>query len=1212
MSQFEYNLTNTELLQDVNTLQYQYKVTVNSRTNLLKDVNIKSGLLHILRQLQTIHTTHNCYYQMEISFSELKKKYLKSGIFNLHKTSGSDGWRNGPLMLEALLQQVITSSENLFLDNSFQCNIFVMKTDHVRGFRHCGKQQYRSKMCKDHVRKATAMFPGLGPLFLNQLANGIFDLALFYNLNNDNCILYTFYAAFLLLTFDRNILRIISLLFELKSISNVEHYIWSHLHMPKETFEEEKLILIIKRWTTILKNDILLFTLDSERNEFELSYSTNFFSQRQPIKLALNGSHLSVIYQNYNLSKKTIFCDFCRRNVQYGIFRYHKCKNRKCVVCFEYLSDCVQDPQSTEHCSKCFKVFRNMKCKDIHMKLSKTNCQRYLKCSLCKQIHSKVPKHECGKTFCSRCLSLHEKASLCPLFKKNSPNSDKKKIIYFLYIEKNTKSLVCSWMRYDTEELKIYNKTSIETFKYTDKDFEKLSSIHFGEHKLNEDFLNKIFQPNSKSDDVLIYVISDFDDICNMKFKKPKYFTFKNSITRIKTQHYVLARSDKVVPFQPIYLLYLMSTYLSINPILMCNKIMDYSDIETLTHDKIMDSFNNSNLDFINWFSRRITQLMPDFKSKYTNEMSFFIERGLSIVYIFNMSYKQTKDFFLRHFAQYRNQIENSNSITSMGFSILQSSCDHIGIPVLSPSMYTLKNTSRQEICCVGEIGNYHLEQYPKHKIFCITHNNGVQWKMGRLSLDFYCFDCKIGIQVTGLFKYICPKHNIKIKNADIFQSQHKMHQNTEFKRKLILEGAPDVDLIYTIATCCINRNEFPHEFENDRRFFYPGLGENIQKRMMEFKQEQYMKINVQDCIRSSLTLYLKQNVSLDSKSDWTMTKLDVNFAYIQSIYSNEYCLPTGQEDFYVGQAAKEMFPKLLESNKFAFVKLKIIYPENILPFIPFRMKNKLMYSVCHKCCLQIGNANGPILKCNYGHLDSEKSFIFSMYLVDIRFMLKNIPGFTINDIEILQLQVFNADPCIKLKGLCQDIFKLKKDVTDKFSKAILKSTVLQGLGRFSLNLIESGQNTTVFKSKDKLRLFLESKKILSVSRLDNCLLGIMRTKFNNFDLYSKSAKAGVCSPFFGMANSILRQEMYKIYLDMRINPNRELIRIDTDSVLILHKKSDNLTDIFQRQFSYKIELDKILSCKSFSIQSHLLESDNFKLLKTCGLSLSLSERMNL
>ena len=64
----------------------------------------------------------------------------------------------------------------------------------------------------------------------------------------------------------------------------------------------------------------------------------------------------------------------------------------------------------------------------------------------------------------------------------------------------------------------------------------------------------------------------------------------------------------------------------------------------------------------------------------------------------------------------------------------------------------TIFNTSKYEICFCEVLNKFHHEKFSNHYVKSYVNGNGQQYSKGRLSVDWYCEQCKISIFVEGNF----------------------------------------------------------------------------------------------------------------------------------------------------------------------------------------------------------------------------------------------------------------------------------------------------------------------------------------------------------------------------------------------------------------------------------------------------------------------------
>ena len=354
--------------------------------------------------------------------------------------------------------------------------------------------------------------------------------------------------------------------------------------------------------------------------------------------------------------------------------------------------------------------------------------------------------------------------------------------------------------------------------------------------------------------------------------------------------------------------------------------------------------------------------------------------------------------------------------------------------------------------------------------MFSNVNNDGNQWSTGRLSLDFFCKTCRIGVNVSGLFKFICPTHKVILTNSRIFDSQKVLHKRTQFKKNLVL-NCGYVDEIIEIGSCCIQKNDYPTELKRNTFLYSENMGQKVKENILQFEKDKYTKINWQDGIQSAFTVNLN-NSPYPIDASYTITKFDINFAYIQSLFKKDILLPFGNKKCLVFEEANTEFYKLMgRQDIFGIVKFKISYPDNLLPFFPSRTKWGMRYSVCRQCLSgkkHKNDNNKIIFTCEHNHGFHQRAFIQTSYLSDLYWYIEKIQ-LDKSNIEILNIEYYNAVKSQKLMEFGKQIYNMKKFETNLFEKTFLKASLLGGLGRFALNLTQENGRTRQIESVDEI-----------------------------------------------------------------------------------------------------------------------------------------------
>ena len=120
--------------------------------------------------------------------------------------------------------------------------------------------------------------------------------------------------------------------------------------------------------------------------------------------------------------------------------------------------------------------------------------------------------------------------------------------------------------------------------------------------------------------------------------------------------------------------------------------------------------------------------------------------------------------------------------------------------------------------------------------------------------------------------------------------------------------------------------------------------------------------------------------------------------------------------------------------------------------------------------------------------------------------------------------------------------------------------------------------------------------------------------KISNYENAIQSSRMNCCSLLFGTVSNSVRREMYQVYRFINnYRPSIELLRIDTDSVMIKfdHTKDFNFFNYYEKEskFIYKKEMDNIKLLVNYGRKSYYYENDIQNVLTVTGLRLSTFDR---
>ena len=143
-------------------------------------------------------------------------------------------------------------------------------------------------------------------------------------------------------------------------------------------------------------------------NQFnELIYSTD--NKQDPnIYLYKDKNHFDVITSMPAFLCKNYYCHTCKK--AYKKRDCHKCPS-KCLACFKYMSNCLDNQKNIIFCKDCNRTFYGIECFNEHKRNRSqkegkidTVCDSVRKCNKCKRnIKESFAEHICGNSICSNC-----------------------------------------------------------------------------------------------------------------------------------------------------------------------------------------------------------------------------------------------------------------------------------------------------------------------------------------------------------------------------------------------------------------------------------------------------------------------------------------------------------------------------------------------------------------------------------------------------------------------------------------------------------------------------------------------------------------------------------------------------------------------------------------------------------------------------------------
>ena len=839
---------------------------------------------------------------------------------------------------------------------------------------------------------------------------------------------------------------------------------------------------------------------------------------------------------------------------------------------------------------------------------------------MCSKYYSKRQLHVCGEKFCKKCFSNHTKQLFCPIkqrikkiknisnyiceitFEENyiytislsEINSDNNIIIYRFIKNQNHYS-----------EIVICRKTNeeIKERKYAFKVDVSIENIIETLEILNT-------CPNFILSKGSFIKLLDLIDLSTFKI----YCKNKN-IYKISSKYYSISTIESYIDFDKVYILKQLD--INVSPLYLIDipkieQLKMHEIIQQVTIEDFLSNYKNSDMnmfDYINNYKGEIQNLNHCKKIEFCNNFS------KSTIIVFTHAFEKM-DYFLKIIAKNMNNklgkplntfdsVLNFNSFSSCIFSIFITALDKQKIPTL-PSCIpgTIMNTSKYEISFCKILNEYHLIQFKDHEIQSYINNDGRQFQKSFYSADWYCKQCKIAIFIEGNFKYVCNKHEKSVKHIFKNKKRFLLAKRGKQKRlKFIAITKSEIDKTFVIGQCCIVNNQYNHDFK-ESILYYSDFGKNVLSELDNYDRSKYTRMNYQKCIHPAFTVHMKNQFKSDGISK--AIKFDIDSAYLSVLTHEDFKLPKSNipDKVLVNNDANIFFHQLnLLDDNFGMVKGFVIKRDKYtLPFIPFRSdESGIIYTKCLKC--------KHYNMCN--HFDMNKGFYTEGYISDFLYMKKI--GY---DIDVTQLIYFKSIHNEELHYLAEQLITFRKNKC-KFISKMAKQSALIGLGRFALNIGKNVFNDVeILENNQELCLGIEKNEIDNIDIISNYVLCQKKKKIKNFENAKISTSLNCSSLLFGSVSNYVRREMFNAYRHIENCDNANVIRIDTDSIMIEFNEPEKFDafEIFKENsnFNYKVEMDNIKLIHNTSIKSYYYENQFKNFLKVTGLRLSVFDRNNL
>lgn len=181
------------------------------------------------------------------------------------------------------------------------------------------------------------------------------------------------------------------------------------------------------------------------------------------------------------------------------------------------------------------------------------------------------------------------------------------------------------------------------------------------------------------------------------------------------------------------------------------------------------------------------------------------------------------------------------------------------------------------------------------------------------------------------------------------------------------------------------------------------------------------------------------------------------------------------------------------------------------------------------------------------------------------------------------------------------------------------KSLALQSLGKFALNLDKHTQHMERINNGLTLQYKIQTKDtnyfdILERNKNTFCLSN-KKTR-GNYNTNVRANRYGINPLIFANCANYVRRKVYTDCVNVVKSKTLELVRVDVDSISILIKhvlaSTSEVSQIFRNTnnfLQYKLEHSNLIRIASYTKRCYTLESDEVRLIRACGLSLSYEQR---
>ena len=341
-------------------------------------------------------------------------------------------------------------------------------------------------------------------------------------------------------------------------------------------------------------------------------------------------------------------------------------------------------------------------------------------------------------------------------------------------------------------------------------------------------------------------------------------------------------------------------------------------------------------------------------------------------------------------------------------------------------------------------------------------------------------------------------------------------------------------------------------------------------------------------------------------------TKFDIDSAFISCLTHTQFLLPNIIEPkFVLVNRDADCFFKQLDENDLncGFVKLFCVPNKNeSVQFFPYySVKHGIQYTSCSVCC---ENGESTI---NCKHSDESRGYFVETYLKDALYYKRNKLG----SLRIVHIIYFDSKHNKDLSYLANLLINYRKSKTG-LEKLFTKQIALSAIGRFAFNVEKhcSTKNMLIHNYYE-LTFKLENKKIKNIDFYDKVIIAQENEKLSTLKNNVISARLNCSSMLFGQVNNAIRRELFDVYLLTKTNQYFEVLRFDTDALILSYPNNMNKLNLYQEifdrsKFKYKIEYEDIQQLTNIKQKSHFFVCNDKTILKIPGLTLSVFSRNNI